>query len=389
MSTMRKPFFIASAILLAGIGGFVVLASLREEPPKIERPRLDPLVTTVVAQESDGTLTVSGNGTVRPVRQVALIAQVGGKIVFKSSRLESGAVFREGDVLARIEDTDYANAALVAEAEVTRAELELVLAREESDVARDEWQRLARRTGGIAEPETTSLGSLVFKEPQVRLAAAQLEGARARLSDARLRLDRTVIRAPFTGRVASESIAVGQVVGTGQSLAVVYATDELEVAVPLASEDAALLPAIWSADAPTSAATVRAEFGGRAYDWGGYVHRVEGTVDSATRTVSVVVRVPTASESAETPPLMVGTFTSVDMTTARLDHYFELPIEALRSGETVWVVESGRLRIRPVTVFQERDDVAVVTDGLNDGDLVIVSGLGVVADGMSVRTDDQ
>ena len=83
MSTLRKPFFIASAILLAGIGGFVILASLREEPPKIERPRLDPLVTTVVAQESDGTLTVSGNGTVRPVRQVALVAQVGGKIVFK------------------------------------------------------------------------------------------------------------------------------------------------------------------------------------------------------------------------------------------------------------------------------------------------------------------
>jgi multidrug efflux pump subunit AcrA (membrane-fusion protein) len=86
---------------------------------------------------------------------------------------------------------------------------------------------------------------------------------------------------------------------------------------------------------------------------------------------------------------MVGTFTSVDMTTARVDHYFELPIEALRSGEAVWVVDSGRLRIRDVTVFQERDDVAVVTDGLNDGDLGIVSGLGVVADGMSVRTDNQ
>ena len=72
---------------------------------------------------------------------------------------------------------------------------------------------------------------------------------RARLADTELALSRTQVRAPFNGVVRTESIDVGQFVSAGQSVGRLYAADTVEVVVPLADADAALIPGLWALQA--------------------------------------------------------------------------------------------------------------------------------------------
>lgn len=389
-----KSALTATGILLAGVGGLVALIALSPEPPKVEKPDVAPIVTVVAAQAQQGNLQVTGNGTVRPTQEVNLAAEVGGRVVGVSPSLVSGGFFREGETLVRINPIDYENAVAVAEAAVTQRRYEKLLAEEETQIAREEWQRLQQRTGTTAEPpRSTELGSLVLKEPQLRLAEASLKSAEATLADAMTRLNRTQVQAPFNGRVRVKNVDVGQYVAPGQSVATIYSRDEVEIVVPLASADAALLPSLWETEARRGAsnkiaATVQSTFGGTTYTWQGYVDRTEGTLDTNTRTVNVVVRVddPYQTNTEAQPPLMVGMFTTVRIEGLALEQYVVMPRSALREGDTVWVAENDRLVMRTVEVIQEVDDDVIVRQGLSGDETIITSNLNVVTDGMAIRT---
>ena len=196
-----KPFLIGAGILAVGVLGLALLVVLRPEPPKIEPPRQSPLVTTVQPELRQGHLTVRGNGTARPIREINLVAEISGRVVSVSDALVSGGFFDNGQMLLQVDPMDYENAVAVAEAEVAQRQLELLMAQEEVEIAREEWARLEQRTGVKRSPDSTAFGSLVLKEPQLKAAQAMLKSADARLDDTRTRLARTTIAAPFDGRV--------------------------------------------------------------------------------------------------------------------------------------------------------------------------------------------
>lgn len=386
----RKSLLLGVGILGVGLAGLALLVALRPEPPRVEPPRLRPLVTVVAPEIRSGNLTVRATGTVRPEREINLVAEVSGKVTRVAEALKSGGFAGRGQVLLRIDPTDYANAVAVAEAEVTQRQFELLTAREEVAVAREEWDRLQQRTGRTITPDSSEMGALVLREPQLKAAEARLKSAQARLADARTRLARTAITAPFNGRVRQKLVDVGQFVAPGQPVASFYSTDAVEVAVPLASAEASLVDRLWERGGARLPATVTATFGGERFAWQGFVDRTEGTLDPTTRTITVVVRVPQPYRTeGGRPPLMVGTFAEVALQGAALDRYAVLPRTALRDGDTVWTVEADSLlRVAPVTVVQEIDEQVFVTaPALTAETPVITSTLDVFTDGMSVRVE--
>lgn len=380
-------FLTGLGILGGAILVTLLLVLLRPDPPTVEPSHVPPLVTVTKPAAHQGHLTVRGNGTVRSVREITLLAEVAGRITWVSNRLVTGGRFRKGEVLLRIDSTDYANAVAMTEAEVIQRRFALVTTEEEMVLAREEWERLEARLGARQSPDTTALGNLALKEPHQKAAAALLRSAEARLANARARLERTQVRAPFNGLVHAKTADLGQYVGPGQALATFYGTDTVEILVPLSSHDAALLGDVWRNSRPRAQATVTADYGGRTHAWEGYVHRTEGALDQSTRTLGVVVRVNRPYATTENrPPLWVGTFVSVQLEGMALDTYWSLPREALREGNMAWVVRSGRLRMVPVQPIQEVENTVYVTEGVTEDDTVVTSALLVATDSMQVRT---
>ena len=392
---VARPAFmrrLVQGMIVIGVGvlGFAILFGMRAAPAEVEPPRVIPTVSTVPARVMQGAIEVRGGGTVRPSAEVTIAPQVGGRVIWTAPALVSGGRFLENEPLLRVDPADYENAVEAAEADVAQREVALLEAEENARLALDEWRRLAEREN----LDPTPPNALVTRQPQLDAAAAALRSARARLEDARLALERTWIRAPFNGIVREETVDLGQFVAAGQTVGRLYATDAVEIVVPLSDNEAALIERLWSARAGDAATRIPveivSEYGGTDYAWSGYVDRAEAALDEQTRTVDVVVTVPEPFTPPEDdpgrPPLLIGSYATVDIEGTSFEEYAVVPAAAVRDGDVLWTVADDTLLVMtPVEPVQEVDDEAVVLGPIPDGTPVIVSMLLFVTDGMTVR----
>ncbi|NNE35264.1 MAG: HlyD family efflux transporter periplasmic adaptor subunit [Rhodothermales bacterium] len=293
---------------------------------------------------------------------------------------------RSSDKIASIDANDYA-ARLVVDRQEENAE---------SSGAKE------------AEPDSVLPGGLVFREPQLRAAEAALQRSKAMLSNAQLSSSRTVVRAPFSGFIRNKSVAVGSFLAPGQSFAQLVASDIYEISIPMTREEAALIPDLWSnRQGERNTASVFADYGGLRYRWPGYIDRAEAVLNPETRTINVVVRVPSPTTSGrqfssgmqsaaegmnimptQAPPLLMGEFVTVEINGGALERYYVVPRSALKEDESIWVVRDGRIEISPVEILQQADDNAfVIAEGLAEGDEIVVSDLSVATQGMEVRVE--
>lgn len=372
---------LAIALIATGIIGFQLFKASREALGRQEPEIPLPMVRTVDVAMRDLEMTIPGEGTVRPVAEIQLVPQVSGKVVHVSPDLINGGTFEKGQRLLAVEDADYKIAVTAAEARVKDARSRYQLARQEARAARDEWRQL--------HPDTPP-PPLVAKQPQLEAAKAGLEAAKADLEKARLDLERTGISAPFDGRVSSENVDSGQYVSPGQSLATLYATDAVEIVVPMDSAELEWfdIPGFSSGQNAGAKARVTADVAGGERRWPGRVVRVEGKINDQTRMVNVVVRVK--NPYATRPPLAIGQFAEVEIRGTTLSDAAVVPRAALHDGNTIWAVdpEESRLYFRKVDIARMDQRGVVVRRGLKATDRVVVSPLKAVTDGMKVRAVD-
>jgi len=378
MTKLMLKVLVPVVVLAFGVVGAAVLVSSRKAPPRTERVAPGPLVEVRQVAATDVDVRVRGNGEVVARTEVDLVPQVGGRVVDVHRALVAGGRFRADEPLVQIERRDYELAVERAQAAVERARVALEREQAEAEVARQEWAAL--------HPGEDPPTGLVVREPQVRQAEAELAAARAELDIARLSLERTSLSVPFDGTVVSEDVGVGQYVTVGARLAQVYATDVVEVRVPLEDRELAWFEIPEEAGELGPAAEVSATFAGARHTWEGRVVRLESRVDPSSRMVHVVVEVRRPFDPGDgRPPLLPGTFVDVAIEGRKLAGVVPVPRHAIHAGDAVWVVEDGRLRIRPVEVVRSDRETALVSRGLEGGEGVVVSALDAVTDGMKVR----
>lgn len=390
------------AIVGVAAAAAAVMILLRPSPPRLEPPSRVPVVSTRPVVVRSGAIEVAGSGTVRPRAEVDVTTQIPGRVTYVSPRLVGGGRVAAGALLVRIDSADYVNAVEQARAAVAEQEVAVLQAAEEAAISREEYERFLARQRALGMPAGDTVPSpLVLREPQLDAARAGLARARSQLADAELALSRTRITAPYDGVVRSEAVALGSYVTPGQSLARLYASDEVEVVLPLSDGDAALVPGLFDLHAGDGDRSVRASvyagFGAELYRWDGYVDRARGSFDEQSRTIDVVVRVPRPLDSgrrvegdrgapASSPPLLVGQYADVVIEGRSLDEYAIVPRSALRPGDVVWAVRAdSTVRIVPVRTLQTVDQRVFVVGDLADGELVVTRGVRIATDGMRVR----
>ncbi len=117
--------------------------------------------------------------------------------------------------------------------------------------------------------------------------------------------------------------------------------------------------------------------------------RTEGEIDPASRMVHAVAEVMDPygrGDVPDRPPLAVGMYVEAEIEGILAEGVAVLPRAALRNESQVLVVDKdNRLRFRDVDVLRETRDDVVLRSGLQDGELVCVSPLAAVTDGMEVR----
>lgn len=386
--TLKKKrllqFIVPLGLIALGAFGFAALSSSKAPPARRQPTAPVPMVRTMQIQLASQPTVIKGEGTVRPLREIQLVSQVGGRVVDISPALVNGGAFNKGDVLLRIDPVDYRLALALAESQVKNSESQLKLAEEEAAVAREEWLEVSGAEGSAGKDRRPP--PLVAKEPQLKAARARLEADRANLKKALLNLERTILKAPFPGRVSGKRVDIGQYVTPGQGLATLYSTEAVEIIVPMQDDNLFWfhVPGLTPGKSGATAATVRADIAGRSLTWPGQVVRAEGKLDERTRMINVIVRVEKPYEHK--PPLVVGLFVSVDINGSAIDNAAVIPRSALYEDNIVLIAEDDSIRHREVDIARYMEDKAIIQQGLKDGDQLITTPMETATDGMKIRT---
>ena len=367
------------AVVAAGALIVALLSWTRESPEPRDPVATTPLVRVVPVQPESVRYEVIAHGTVAPRTESDLVAEVRGRIVEVAPNFAAGAFFAEGEPLLRLDDREYRIA-------VDRSRAALAL-------RTSEW-RLAladvKRRRELSARGAASDAELDQFESRASVARASRDEAKAALAQAELDLERTVLRAPFEGRVRAREVDLGQFVSPGQKVGRIYGVRDAEVRLAVPTADLAFLDlSLADADAlPDTPVTLSADLAGREVTWDARLVRVEGDIDLRTRMLGVVARVddPFGREGGG-EPLPAGLFVRAAIQGRALDDVFVLPLSALRENDQVFVLDDdSRLRVRPVEVLRRSQNTVVIGEGIASGDRLIVSPLHAHSDGMTVRT---
>jgi RND family efflux transporter MFP subunit len=380
--------YVAPVLVLLAVVALLVFALLnRPVPEKKEPTTILPVVEVMEVKSEALTLEARSQGTVQARTETLLVAEVSGRIQSVSSAFFAGGYFKKGDALVEIDRVDYQ--ANLANAKSRLAEARLACEQEKAlaDQAKEDWDSFGRG-------EATDLA---LRKPQLERAAAMLESAKAAVQIAERDLARTVVRAPYDGRIKEKFADVGQMVGARQSqLARIYSTDTAEIRLPLAIDQLNYLelPEAYSNYASVAnkpRVTISADYGGETYEWVGVVDRAEGAIDARTRLSYVVAQVDRPYEKAaqtDRPPLKVGLFVEATIEGKRIENAFRIPRRALQEGDVVYAIDKeNRVVIKDVAVLQKGIDTVIVTEGLSDGDRLCLTPLEYVVMGMQVELD--
>lgn len=384
-NTILLKIALPIAVILAGFAGMQIMVHSRAAPKKEVKESRGALVEVQSVEKRNLPVVVTGTGTVGPGQEASITTQVGGKVTYLAPGFVVGGLFAKGDLLFKIEDTDYRLAIDKAKAALTKAEFDLAMVEGQARVARIEWDRLKLEEKGEPNP-------LVLYEPQLKNARANVGSAKAALAQTELDLARTSVFAPFDCLIRSEEIDLGQYVTVGKSVATVAGTGAAEIVVPLPLEELQWLAIPRKGrNGKGAPAKVKLTVGDRVLTWKGKVVRSLGEVDPRGRMARVVVAVADPynlekSRGRDPRDLEIGMFVDVEIAGKELSGVFTIPRSALRDGDTVWTMDEERkLRIKPVTVVRREQDKIIVRDGFEEGDQVVLTNISGAAEGMKLR----
>ncbi|MDO8861446.1 efflux RND transporter periplasmic adaptor subunit [Haliea sp. E1-2-M8] len=384
MASVKRQIILAVG-LLAGATAVTFLLFLNRPSTEISEPVYIPVTVDVVEAEQETIrIPVQAQGTVSPLQQTELVAEVQGRIVEVAESFNVGGFLRQGEILLRIDPRDYEAQLARAEAALRSAESELLQERGRADVARREWERLP-----AGSQRSDEARDLYLRKPQLAQAEAQRLAAAADVNTARDDLERTVVRAPYDALIGAKHSELGHYVTPGASLAEVFAVAMAEVRLPIPQTRLAYLdlPGV-ATDAGSAVIDLYTDVGGDVTHWTARLHRSEGVFDERSRALFAVARIddPYALNSPGREPLRIGTFVNASIQGRPMPGLVALPRYVLRAGDMVAVVDDNNLvRNRKVTTLRAAGDFIYVSSGLENGDLVILTALDSALTGAEVE----
>ena len=330
---------------------------------------------------------IESYGMVRPRIQSQLIAQVSGKIDYVAESFRDGGFFEKGEVLVGIEQADYRIEVNIAEANLLDAELQYQEQQALAEQAKQDWQRLGNN--GNAAP-------LVLREPQLAAAEARVKSAKASLDGAQLNMRRTKIIAPFDGRVLSLNVDIGQVVGNNSLLGEIYATDAIEIRLPIKNRELSLLelPESWrSENAPKDnlpKADIFSELANRE-TWTANIVRTSGAIAADSRQLYVVARIddPFGKPSENKMPLKINQYVTAEIHGKTIDEAIAIPNSTIYKNSYVYVYSNGVVNRKAIEIQWQNKKFALISSGLVAGDRLVTTPLGQIPSGTRVNLEGQ
>ena len=380
----RFPRFVIPVLILIVAG--IIVSVIFKNPPTAKRfggaKQAQLIVDAKTIEPRSYRVQVASYGIVKPRTQSILVAQVSGEISFISDSLRDGGFFEKGQMLLSIDERDYLAEVKIAEASLLSAKQALVEEQARGKQALADWQRLG---SGDAPSD------LVLRKPQLAAQQANVLSAQAKLEKAQLALERTKIVAPFSGRVFKKHVDIGQVVSNNAQLAEIFATDKVEIRLPINNKDLAFinLPEVYQSGEKTnqnSLVTFNSDLIGEQI-WQGTLVRTEGAINDASQQLYVVAQIedPYSTPVSGQNPVKIGQYVSATIKGREIPNALVIPNNAIYQGSYVYVLDKeNQLLRKDISLAWQGESESLVATGLMANERLVVTPLGQVSSGTRV-----
>ena len=330
---------------------------------------------TLAVQRSDQILTSEYSAKLTGRQIVEVRPQVSGNIT--RICINEGQQVTKGQMLFIIDQVPYQAALEVAKASVATAQAKLETARMEYESS----QKLKLEQVVSDYTVQTTLNTL-------NEAKAALAQAKAQELNARNNLSYTVVKSPVSGSTSMIPYHVGALVSSNISEPLVTVADDHEMYAYFSVTENQTIDLIQQYGSIEQFIKQAPEVelrlsNGSTYPQKGHINAVSGTVDASTGAVSLRAIFPNTNHL-----LHNGGSGSVVMSTHRKD-CIVIPQEAtyeLQNRVFVYRVIDGKTKATPIEVFRLNNGKEyIVETGLNEGDVIIAEGAGLLRDGMEVK----
>lgn len=382
----KKTLLISLGILVAA--AVVTLFIFMTEPTASSEgatKKTDMLVETVPAEKGTFSPKIVVNGNVEPVEDIMLSPLVGGQVLRRSPAFVPGGFVQKGTVLLQIDPSDYRNVLELRRSDLLQAQTDLDVEMGRQQVAE---QDLALVGGDTLSAEQRSL---VLRQPQLNAVRANIKAAQAAVSQAELDLARTTIRAPFDAHILSQNVTAGSQVAPGDDLGRLVGTEFywVSLTVPVGQLRWLSFPAS-EEEKGSPVEIINTSAWPKDSFRRGYLAKQVGALDGQTRLARVLVEVPDplarTPENERKPELMIGAFVEARIQAEPIENVIRLNRDFVRTNQTVWVNDNGKLTIRDVEILLTDAKYAYITKGLEENEQVVTTNLSAVAEGLGLRT---
>ncbi len=409
------------------LGVFVLFLAIetREAPAlKPQKSKARPVDLLTLVQEERAP-TVTGFGRVAPKLTWQGIAQVSGKVIFRSPLLEKGALLPKGTLLLRLDPSDYQLAVAKAQAEIRAktARLEKLHLDEKNTEAaleieqrrwalnKEEWERKKKlNQKGLSSQSDLDDEQHAFLSQQIKVVElenqllllpdekeiieAELEVSRLVLLQAIRDLEKTSLFLPFDGQISNVNIERDQFVSAQQTMVEAQGLMQVEVEAQVSIHDMQVLLSSLSPllkegthqDIKGLSAEVRVSSGGFERLWPATVARLSDKVHLNQATLGVILEISLkeglSKENNTLVSLVNGMFVEARITGASVSHWV-IPERALH-GDEIYLFENDQLKRLPVRVVFRQNEEVIIEGAISSGQFLVLNDLLPAVTGMGL-----
>jgi membrane fusion protein, multidrug efflux system len=360
-STFRR-WPIAIVLVLLALGGYAGWQHFHGKSSAAAAASHSPTavpVTVAQVKRADFPVYLTGLGTVQPYDTVTVRSRVDGQVT--EVGFKQGEMVKQDQILVQIDPRPY------------QAALDQATAKKAQDEAslKDAQLNLARY-GALAQMDFASRQQLNTQQATVQGLMAQIQGDQAAIDNAQTQVSYTTIRSPLSGKAGFRLVDPGNIVHATDTTGVVTIVklQPISVVFTAPEED---VPDINKALAAGTVPVTALSTDGTKVLSQGHLALVNNAVDQASGTI----RMKATFENTDNvlwPGLSVSTRLLLD-TLKQAIVVSDLAVERGPNGLYAFVVGAGnKVEMRSVTVAQDGDGKSVITQGLNPGENVVVSG---------------
>jgi multidrug efflux system membrane fusion protein len=357
---------VRSLTVAGALAGIVFAGSLwgqsADGPAKAAAPSQPPPVPVTVAPvtRQDVPLWLQGIGTVQAVSTVTIRSRVDGEL--QNAFFTEGQTIKAGDPLVQIDPRSFQ--ATLDQATAKKAQDEAQLANAQRDLTR--YEALAQRDFSSHQQADT-------QRAEVAQLQAQIKGDQALIDNAQVQLGYTLIRSPITGRAGFGLVDPGNIVRATDANGIVVVTQTDPITVVFTLPEDRLHDIVEAMAQGTVAVSVNSRDNQRHLK-DGVLKVIDNQVDPSTGTIRMKALFPNADNA-----LWPGEFVAAEVLLHTDRGALTVPSAAMQRGASglyVYVVAApdGRVELRTVKAARLGPQVAVITDGLKEGERVVVSG---------------